>query len=145
VQVADNQLLIPILRLKIDAFWAVLFPNSSLISQNVKNDYRTHPSHRHHGGSLCRALRMSPEEFLVARFADPQSGNVEPFLLSFTFKHYEQQSAWLNGSKNARRSQAQEKPSRSKSSRWKGFKVRATLIGDGSMEQTISLVVESGK
>ena len=39
---------------------------------------------------------MSPEEFLnaflqeffVARFADPQSGNAEPFLLSFTFKHY---------------------------------------------------------
>jgi hypothetical protein len=26
-----------------------------------------------------------------------------------------------------------------------GFKVRATLIGDGSMEQTISLVVASGK
>ena len=26
-----------------------------------------------------------------------------------------------------------------------GFKVRTTLIGDGSMEQTKSLVIESGK
>jgi hypothetical protein len=46
-----------------------------------------------HYAELCG---MSPEEFLnaflqeflVARFADPQSGNAEPFLLSFTFKHY---------------------------------------------------------
>jgi hypothetical protein len=53
---------------------------------------------------------MSPEEllnaflqeFFVARFADPQSGNAEPFLLSFTFQALrKQQSASLNGSKDS--------------------------------------------
>lgn len=75
------------------------------------------------------------EEFLLARFADPQSGNAKPFLLSFTFKDYgkaEHLADWITnrltvpGSRESLEVEIFELPEG-------GFKVRAALIGDGSM------------
>ena len=75
------------------------------------------------------------EEFLVARFADPDSGEAEPFMLSFAFKDRERAArlvGWVTerlripDGRDSLEVEVFELPQ-------DGFKARAAWIGDGQM------------
>ena len=89
----------------------------------------------------AQLVDLSPEEFLnrflkeflVKRFSDPDSGEAEPFLLSFTFKNRakaERLASWVKerltfpNSRNTLEVEVLELPQGN-------FKVRAAWIGDG--------------
>jgi hypothetical protein len=75
------------------------------------------------------------EEFLVARFSDPDCGDAEPFLLNFTFRDAmtaQRLAAWVTerltvpGSRDTLEVEIFELPRG-------GFRVQAAWIGDGTM------------
>jgi hypothetical protein len=62
-----------------------------------------HPSRDDFGRIIWRCEAFLTE-FLVNRFADPQSGDAEPFLFGFTFKDREpaeRLAEWIRGPRSA--------------------------------------------